>query len=65
MLAVGNSLAVKVDNLILEDIAAYRSILNHLEGGIILQACDEIDALIGQLVANHAKTYFYEHSPMD
>jgi len=73
MLAVGNSLAVEVDNLILEDIAAYRSILNHLEGGIILQACDEIDALIGQLdkpfvidiapIQNHDRASFKSESP--
>ena len=51
VLSAGNSLAVEVDNLILTDISAawHRPIFNDFAGGIILQARDEVDALICQL----------------
>jgi hypothetical protein len=49
MLTVGNSLAVEVDNLILEDVGACRTILHHLEGGVVLQSGYEVNSLMCQL----------------
>jgi hypothetical protein len=51
MLPVGNGLGMEVDDLILQDISplGHRSVLNHLERGVIFQASDEVDALKRQL----------------